>query len=153
MKKTFKETKFGKLVTEKLPDALSIIGDVLPDSGVLGIAKNLIDKSTLSKEEKEELHKEAKEFELTELKLILEDKQNARLREVEIAKTGKVDWLHLGTGWAVILAFLFCVVAIIFQEVPERNKEIFIHLLGIIEGAFVGGMVFYYFGASKKDEY
>jgi hypothetical protein len=149
MKKPFKETKFGKLLTDKLPEAVAVIGDVLPDSGVLGIAKNIIDKSTLSPEEKKELHDKAKEFELTELQLILQDKQSARLREVELAKTGKTDWLHIATGATVIISFLFSVIAIIFQEVPSNNKEIFIHLLGIIEGAFVGGMVFYYFGASK----
>jgi hypothetical protein len=149
MKKKFKETKFGKLVTEKLPDVASMIGDVLPDNGVFGIVKNAIDMATISKEEKEELHKEASVFEATELKMILEDKQNARSREVELAKTGTTDYLMLATGGAVIIGFLFSVVAIIFFEVPKNNKEIFIHLLGMLEGAFVGGMVFYYFGASK----
>jgi hypothetical protein len=149
MKKKFNETKFGKLITEKLPDVVSIIGDVLPDHGVLGIAKNLIDKSTLSKEEKEELHKEAREFELTELKMILEDKQSARVREVELAKTGKPDYLMLATGATLMAGFLMNIIALTFFEIPPGNKEAVLHAQGIIEGGFIGGMVFYYFGASK----
>jgi hypothetical protein len=149
MKKPFKETKFGKLLTEKLPDAVAIIGDVLPDSGVLGIAKNIIDKSTLTPEEKKDLHDKAKEFELTELKMILEDKQSARLREVELAKTGQTDYLMLATGATLMAGFLMNIIALTFFEIPPGNKEAVLHAQGIIEGGFIGGMVFYYFGASK----
>ena len=39
-KKPFKETVVGKFITSKLP---GFVGDVLPDKGVLGIIKNLID--------------------------------------------------------------------------------------------------------------
>jgi hypothetical protein len=150
MKKPFKETKFGKLLNEKLPDAVAIIGDVLPDSGMLGIAKNIIDKSTLTKEEKEELHASAEEFRLTELKLILEDKQSARLREVEIVKAGRTDWMQIATGATILILTIMCNTALIFFDIPKENKEIFVHWLGIIEGGFIGGLVFYYFGASKQ---
>jgi hypothetical protein len=150
MKKPFKETKFGKLLNEKLPDAVAIIGDVLPDSGMLGIAKNIIDKSTLTKEENEELHASAEEFRLTELKLILEDKQSARLREVEIVKAGRTDWMQIATGATILILTIMCNTALIFFDIPKENKEIFVHWLGIIEGGFIGGLVFYYFGASKQ---
>jgi hypothetical protein len=150
MKKTFKETKFGKILAEKLPDAIAIIGDVLPDNGVFGIAKNLIDKAVISKEDKEVLQSAAKEFELTELKLILEDKQSARIREVELAKTGTIDYLMIGTGVTLMLGFLMNIIALTFFEIPPGNKEAVLHAQGIIEGGFIGGMVFYYFGASKQ---
>ena len=39
-KKPFKETVVGKFITSKLP---GFVGDILPDKGVLGIIKNLID--------------------------------------------------------------------------------------------------------------
>jgi hypothetical protein len=117
---------------------------------VLGIAKNLIDKSTLTKEEKEELHASAREFELTELKLYMEDKQSARVREVELAKTGKTDYLMLATGVTLMAGFLMNIIALTFFEIPPGNKEAVLHAQGIIEGGFIGGMVFYYFGASKQ---
>jgi len=42
--KKFKDTKVGKFLKEKAPGILDQVGDVLPDKGVLGIIKNLIDK-------------------------------------------------------------------------------------------------------------
>lgn len=42
-KKKFKETKLGIFLTDKAPNILDSIGNVLPDKGVLGIVKNLID--------------------------------------------------------------------------------------------------------------
>lgn len=42
--KKFKDTKVGKFLKEKAPGILNQVGDVLPDKGVLGIIKNLIDK-------------------------------------------------------------------------------------------------------------
>ena len=44
-KKKFKDTKVGKWVTEKLPEVADNIGDVLPDQGVLGIVKRIVDGS------------------------------------------------------------------------------------------------------------
>ena len=42
--KKFKDTKVGKFLKEKAPGILDQVGDILPDKGVLGIIKNLIDK-------------------------------------------------------------------------------------------------------------
>ena len=42
--KKFKDTKVGKFLKEKAPGILDQVGDVLPDKGVLGVIKNLIDK-------------------------------------------------------------------------------------------------------------
>lgn len=150
MSKPFKETKFGKILLEKVPEAAGMIGDVLPDKGVLGIVKNIIDSSTVSPAEKAELLKEAKQFEQTELQELLKDKQNARSREVELAKAGNNDLLMKATGFTLIAAFLSVVGSTIFFEIPDANKEAHSHLRGMIEGAFVGGMVFYYFGAAKQ---
>ena len=46
-KKTIKNTKLGAWLKEKAPNILSVAGDLLPDSGGLGVVKNLIsqDKS------------------------------------------------------------------------------------------------------------
>jgi hypothetical protein len=38
----FKDTGFGKFLTEKLPEVASQIGDLLPNQGVLGLVKNII---------------------------------------------------------------------------------------------------------------
>tara|TARA_R100001443_G_scaffold2378_1_gene8056 strand:+ start:146 stop:604 length:459 start_codon:yes stop_codon:yes gene_type:complete len=43
-KKKFKETKVGKFLTDKVPAIVGLVGDVLPDAGVLGVVKGLIQK-------------------------------------------------------------------------------------------------------------
>ena len=42
--KKIKNTKLGAWLKSKAPNVLSVVGDLLPDSGGLGIVKNLIDK-------------------------------------------------------------------------------------------------------------
>ena len=39
-----KDTGLGKWLKSKAPNVLDVVGDLLPDSGGLGIVKNLIDK-------------------------------------------------------------------------------------------------------------
>ena len=43
-KKKFKDTKVGSFLLDKAPSILGVVGDVLPDAGVLGIVKGLIEK-------------------------------------------------------------------------------------------------------------
>ena len=55
-KKKFKDTKLGQFLSKKVPAILGIVGDALPDAGVLGIVKNLLDKedpTLLSPQDKE----------------------------------------------------------------------------------------------------
>lgn len=50
-KKRIRDTKLGKWLKEKAPHLLDLVGDLLPDSGGLGIVKNLISKEDVSQEE------------------------------------------------------------------------------------------------------
>ena len=43
-KKKIKDTSLGKWLKSKAPNVLDVVGDLLPDSGGLGIVKNLIEK-------------------------------------------------------------------------------------------------------------
>jgi len=63
-KKKFKETKVGKWISEKLPDVADNLGDVLPDQGVLGVLKRIVDGSPeLTAQEKMEFERLAVEAE------------------------------------------------------------------------------------------
>lgn len=42
--KPIKDTGLGKWLKSKAPNVLSVVGDLLPDQGAMGIVKNLIDK-------------------------------------------------------------------------------------------------------------
>jgi hypothetical protein len=146
-KKPFKETKVGKFLLKKIP---GLIGDVLPDNGVLGVLKNVIDADdTITPEERESLHNELKEL----YELEIADRDSARKREVEKAKTGQFDFMFNLTGVVGLLAFAFIIYAIVYLEVPENNKEVWIHLIGICEG-IVLSIFGYFFGSAvrKKDD-
>jgi|TARA_Y100001937_G_scaffold98141_1_gene133829 hypothetical protein len=55
-KKKFSETKVGKFLKTAAPGIIGTVGDVLPDAGVLGLVKNLIQKepdAVLPPEDKE----------------------------------------------------------------------------------------------------
>ena len=53
-KKKFKDTKVGAFLTNAGSNIVDVVGDVLPDNGVLGIVKGLLDKdSTLPPQDKE----------------------------------------------------------------------------------------------------
>jgi len=142
-KKKFNETKVGKFILQKLP---GFVSGALPDKGVLGVVKNLIDNDpAVTPEEKAQMHEEL--VELYELEVA--DRDSARKREVEKAKTGQFDFMFNLTGVVGLGAFAFLIYAIVYLEVPEHNKEIWIHLIGITEG-IVLSIFGYFFGSAVR---
>jgi uncharacterized protein YacL len=146
--KKIRDTKIGKFLMEKAPKVLDVVGNLLPNSGALGIIKNLINSSPdIVEEDKAAISEElVKIYELE-----VQDRDSARNREVEIAKTSKHDYLFHITGIIGLLAFCFIVYAIVYRSIPEANKDIWIHLIGIIEGIVI--TIFgYFFGSSKNSK-
>ena len=145
-KKPFKETKVGKFITDKLP---GFVGDILPDKGVLGIVKNLIDNDPeLSPEDKAAMHQEVVDL----YRLEVEDRDSARKREVEKAKTGGFDFMFNLTGLIGLLSFAFIIYAIVYLQIPENNKEVWIHTIGIIEGIVLSIFGYFYGSAVKQNK-
>jgi len=145
-KKKFKDTKVGQFLLKKLPGFAS---DILPDKGILGVVKNLIDNEPdVTPEEKSKMHEEL--IELYQLEVA--DRDSARKREVEKAKTGGFDLMFNLTGIIGLSAFAFIIYAIVYLQIPENNKEVWIHLIGICEG-IVLSIFGYFYGAAvnKKD--
>ena len=144
-KKKFKDTKVGQFLLSKVP---GFAASALPDKGVLGVVKNLIDgEPDLSAEEKAQMHEELVEL----YKLEVADRDSARKREVEIAKTGRFDFMYNLTGVIGLAAFAFIVYAIVYLEIPAENKEVWIHLIGICEGIVLSIFGYFYGSAVKKD--
>lgn len=142
--KKFKDTKVGKFLLKKLP---SIVSGVLPDKGILGVLKNIIDTDDkITPEEKESLHRELLDL----YKIEVADRDSAREREVEKAKTGQFDLMFNLTGIVGLLSFAFIIYAIVYLEVPENNKEVWIHLIGICEG-IVLSIFGYFFGSAVRN--
>ena len=145
-KKKFRDTKLGQFLAVKAPKILDSIGDVLPDKGVLGIVKNLIGISEdLTPEEKQQAYTHMQEI----FDIEVRDRESARLREVEIVKAGKVDIMFNLTGAIGLLSFAFIIYAIVFLTIPEANKEVWINLIGIVEGIVIS-IFGYFFGSSVR---
>jgi hypothetical protein len=73
-KKKFKDTKVGIWLSDKAPDILNVAGELLPDVGLLGAISKLIDKSTLSPEDKSTAHLQLMDLYALEV----EDRKSAR---------------------------------------------------------------------------
>ena len=136
MKKPLSETKVGQLLSK-----------VLPDKGITGVLKDFLDlDDTLTPEDKEK----AAETLLKAYEAEVSDRDSARKREIEVTKTGKFDFLFNLTGLVGLGACMVIVWAILALEIPEANKELFYHLIGIVEGVVLS-IFGYYFGTSMKD--
>ena len=149
--------RLKKFLKENARNSLGVALDLVGENTNIPILSNVIEgigeKLQNDKYLTDEQKKEAKEIiklELEELDLILKDVQNARSREIEIAKTGKKDIMMFIAGVVGLSVFVFMVVAIVF--IPElQNNKLLIHLLGMVEG--IALTIFaYYFGNSKPSK-
>jgi hypothetical protein len=148
IKKPFKETGLGKILLSVLPSAVKGVSKILPDSGMLGVIKNLIDTDPdLTEDEKAAAHDQLVEL----YRLEVEDRDSARKREAAIIASGGKDWMMTLTGIVGLAAFGFLVYTVVTTQVPESNKEIFIHMIGIVEGVALS-IFGYYFGSAVKKE-
>ena len=145
-KKKFRDTKMGEWLKAKAPDILRVVGDVVPDAGVLGIISRLIDDDPkLDPADKEQGHNHLKELYALEVS----DRDSARKREVEISKTRNFDLMFNLTGMIGLGSFAFIIYAIVYLTIPEPNKEVWIHLIGITEG-IVLSIFGYFFGSAVR---
>ena len=144
--KKLKDTKIGLLLKEKAPKILEPIGHVLPSNGTMGILKNIISKDPdLTPEEKAELHNRVIEL----YKLEVADRDSARKREIEITKAGGNDWMMNVTGVVGLSCFMFVVYAVVY--IPDvLHNELFVHLMGMVEGVVIGNIFAFYYGTSSK---
>ena len=147
-KKPFKETGLGKFLLGAGSTIIDVVGDALPDKGLLGVVKNLIDKDpNLSEDQKSEAHDRLVEL----YRLEVEDRDSARKREVNLRKYG-TDWMFNLTGIVGLSAFAFLVYTVVTTQVPASNKEIFIHLIGIVEGVALSIFGYYFVSAIKENK-
>jgi hypothetical protein len=159
MKKPFKDTKFAAFLQKAkaiVPDVAGVALEVATGDipGAIDKVGDMLRKNKGNSPEAKALTVEFDRYRMEWIRemaeIELRDRESAREREVAMAQSGRPDVMFWATGAAVIAAFLVCVYSVIFLQIPEANKELFSHLMGMIEGAFIGGMVMYYFGSSKS---
>ena len=140
-KKKLKDTKLGDWFRNKAPQHLDTIGDLVPGGQAVKAIGALIDATTTSDAEKAEALALLAQAEA-------EDRADARKREIDFVKaTGGRDWMQTVVGVFGLAAFILMIVWAV-NGVEER--EVYFHLLGVVEGVAVT-IYGYYYGASKKD--
>tara|TARA_R110000803_G_scaffold204647_2_gene270812 strand:- start:269 stop:709 length:441 start_codon:yes stop_codon:yes gene_type:complete len=142
----FRDTKIGKILSEKAPKILDVVGDLLPDKGLLGVVKNLVNNEpSLSAEDKAQIHQQLVQL----YKLEVQDRDSARKREVEMVKAGASDWMMNLTGVTGLFCFVFIVYSVVYIPTVSEN-DLFVHLMGMIEGVVIGNIFAFYYGTSSK---
>ena len=99
-RKQQRQEKWGKVkdwLKTNAPKALDVVGDVLPDSGALGVIKNILDRDPdVSPEQQAQFDSMIKEM----YELEVRDRESARAREVEVKKAGKQEGVVIGNIFA-----------------------------------------------------
>ena len=130
----------GEWFRNKAPQHLDTIGDLMPGGQAIKAIGALIDATTESDSERAEAHALLAQAEA-------QDRADARSREVEFTKaTGGRDWMQTAVGIVGMVAFIM-MIWWATQGVEER--EVYFHLLGVVEGVAVT-IYGYYYGASKS---
>jgi hypothetical protein len=136
------KTRIGKFLSIAAPHILDVVGDVLPDKGVLGIVKNLIEKDN-------KLTSSEKVNALELLNYDLENTKDARdLQKVALQQDdifSKRFVYYLAIFWSVISSFYFFLAT--FTEVV--NEEMADIILGFLLGTVAGSIINFFFGSSS----
>ena len=147
-KKKFKDTKLGGLLSKIAPKILNVAGDFLPDAGVLSMVSKMIDADPdISPEDKKMLQNHQKEL----YKIEVADRDSARNREIEVSKTGKKDFMMTLTGVVGLMSFAFIIYAVVYVPTVTDN-DLFVHLMGMVEGVVISNIFAYYYGTSSKNK-
>ena len=102
----------------------------------MGAVEDLVEELTKSKDPKAKpilnelqlkmaaIELEFSKVELEETKAYLGDVQNARQREIELAKSGKRDWFQIVVGIMGLAMLGFCLYVLVFRTIPIDNKKV-----------------------------
>ena len=138
MEKKLKDTKLGEWLKNKAPNIFNTVKDSLPDKGVLGVIKNLIDnESSLTPEQKMEFEKLRHDQEMNAQNNV------SRRWEADMGSDAKIAKVIRPA--TMIALMVFFMVVMIWDGVDESfmPRESYISLLEILMltvfGAYFAG--------------
>jgi len=136
------KTRVGVFLSKTAPHLLDIVGDILPDSGALGVVKNIIDRD-------DRLTAEQKVEALELLKIDLENTKDARdMQKIALQQDdlfSKRFVYYLAIFWSAICSVYFFLAT--FTEVV--NEEMADIILGFLLGTVSGTIMNFFFGSSQ----
>ena len=133
--KKIRDTKLGAWLKEKAPGVLETVGDLLPDSGGLGVVKNLIDRQYPDLDPEE-----------VKAKLDAEVQFQNNVTERWKADMNSDSWLSKNVRPLVLMFLVVCTMNLVFIDagvIEFKVEERWINLLEItlltVIGAYFGG--------------
>jgi hypothetical protein len=136
-KKKFKDTKVGKFLVQKGPSIIEAVGDVIPDAGVLGIVKKLIEKEdpvVLPPQDKE-----------TALKLLEQDV--IEMQEVSkrwVSDMQSDSWLSKNTRPMALIFLTISMVGLILLDSTALNFDVDISWVDLLKSLLITVYVAYF---------
>lgn len=134
-KKKIRDTGLGKWLADKAPSVLDTVGDLLPDSGALGVVKNLLDKEPdISPEEA----KARVDAEIAYQNNVTERWKADMSSDIKLAK-------YIRPVTLITLMVMFCVTMVFdsLDGLPFNVKDAYVDLLQILMltafGAYFAG--------------
>ena len=137
--KKIKDTALGAWLKTKVPALAEKVGDLLPDSGVLGVVKNLVDKEPdVSMEDKLEFEKLKQQQEVEAQKQVTERWKADMGSDVKLAKL-----IRPVTLIALMGMFMLTMIFDSLDNWPFNVKDSYIDLLQVLMltafGAYFAG--------------
>ena len=134
-KKKIRDTSLGKWLADKAPSVLDTVGDLLPDSGALGVVKNLLDKEPdISPEEA----KARVDAEIAYQNNVTERWKADMNSDIKLAK-------YIRPVTLITLMVMFCITMVFdsLDGLPFNVKDAYVDLLQILMltafGAYFAG--------------
>jgi hypothetical protein len=133
-RRKLRDTKVGQWLKSSAPHLLDAVGNALPDSGVLGIVKNLVDlDNNVTHEQRMELHN-----------LIVSERI---AMEAELTKRWESDnnadsWLAKHTRPMIVLSLviaLFVFIVLDSMAIPFEVRDAWVRLYEVLIVTAVGG--------------
>jgi hypothetical protein len=145
------------LLKSVAPGLATVVAGPLGGAAVSMIAKKLgvedtVEAVTKAVQNDPDAALKLREIDLKELEVHAKDRDSARNREVEIAKSEHAPYINkivtpaLALGVTGLSFVLFAI--LIFVEVKSEAKDILIYILGVLSAA-VTQILSYYFGSSQ----
>ena len=138
-KKKIKDTALGAWLSTKVPALAEKVGDLLPEKGVLGVVKNLVDKEPdVSMEDKLEFEKLKQQQEVEAQKQVTERWKADMGSDVKLAKL-----IRPITLISLMAMFMLTMVADSMDNWPFNVKDSYVDLLQVLMltafGAYFAG--------------
>lgn len=164
-RKKFAETGFGKFVMNNVPELAQVADQLITGGrmkGIIDVVRDQISqkadggddqaKAALLELEmqRRSWEKEMAELYVKELEIEVDDRKDARSLEKSYVDNGRVDYVNMVLSFVAVLAFGFALYIIAYRNIPGENRELFIHALGIIEGAMLMPVFTYRFSSTAS---